>query len=248
MGSTFIDTSGADFSAPPVQVTFDGLLFDMDGTIIDSTAAVEKHWEAIGKEIGHSPEVILQTSHGRRSIDILKKLAPEKATLEYVQHMEGLLPKKYGNDAVEIPGARALLQDLIDRKKPWAIVTSGTYPLVSGWLDVLSLPHPEHLISAESVANGKPDPACYLLGRERLGLSNPNAEVLVLEDAPAGIRAGKAAGCKVIGLVTSHTVEQVLEAGPDWVVRDLSSVKFVPESSGEGKVTLEIRDALVLKN
>lgn len=49
-----------------------------------------------------------------------------------VQHMEGLLPKKYGNDAVEIPGARALLQDLIDRKKPWAIVTSGTLPLVSG--------------------------------------------------------------------------------------------------------------------
>ncbi|EGO52754.1 hypothetical protein NEUTE1DRAFT_91412 [Neurospora tetrasperma FGSC 2508] len=248
MGSTFIDTSGADFSAPPVQVTFDGLLFDMDGTIIDSTAAVEKHWEAIGKEIGHSPEVILQTSHGRRSIDILKELAPEKATLEYVQHMEGLLPKKYGNDAVEIPGARALLQALIDRKKPWAIVTSGTLPLVSGWLDVLSLPHPEHLISAESVVNGKPDPACYLLGRERLSLSNPNAEVLVLEDAPAGIRAGKAAGCKVIGLVTSHTVEQVLEAGPDWVVRDLGSVKFVPESSGEGKVTLEIRDALVLKN
>ncbi|KAJ4404928.1 DL-glycerol-3-phosphatase [Neurospora sp. IMI 360204] len=247
MGSTLIDTSGADFSAPPVQVTFDGLLFDMDGTIIDSTAAVEKHWEAIGKEIGHSPEVILQTSHGRRTIDMLKELAPEKATWEYVQHMEGLLPKKYGDDAVEIPGARALLQDLIDRKKPWAIVTSGTKPLVSGWLDVLSLPHPQHLITAESVANGKPDPACYLLGRDRLELSSPgNAEVLVLEDAPAGIRAGKAAGCKVIGLVTSHTVEQVLEAGPDWVVRDLRSVRFVPAEGS--KVTLEIRDALVLMN
>ncbi|KAK3397773.1 HAD-like domain-containing protein [Sordaria brevicollis] len=246
MGRTVINTSDADFSAPPVQVTFDGLLFDMDGTIIDSTAAVEKHWEAIGNEIGVSPEIILQTSHGRRSIDILKELAPEKATIEYVHQMEGMLPKKYGDDAVEIPGARALLQDLIDRKKPWAIVTSGSMPLVSGWLDVLSLPHPEHLISAESVANGKPDPACYLLGRKRLELSNPEAEVLVLEDAPAGIRAGKAAGCKVIGLVTSHTVEQVVEAGPDWVVRDLSSVRYVERE--DGKVTLEIRDALVLMN
>ena len=67
-----------------------------------------------------------------------------------------------------------------------------------------------------------------------------------MEDAPAGIRAGKAAGCKVIGLVTSHTVEQVVEAGPDWVVKDLSSVRYV--ESEDGKVTLEIRDALVLPN
>jgi len=67
--------------------------------------------------------------------------------------------------------------------------------------------------------------------------------VLVLEDAPAGIRAGKAAGCMVLGLVTSHTVEQVKSAGPDWIVRDLDSVKIV-ESEG-GSVTLEIRDGLV---
>lgn len=117
---------------------------------------------------------------------------------------------------------------------------------IKQWLDVLSLPHPSHLISAESVEIGKPNPACYLLGRQRLELSDPTTEVLVLEDAPAGIRAGKAAGCKVIGLVTSHTVEQVVEAGPDWVVKDLESVRYV-ESEG-GKVTLEIRDALVLPN
>jgi len=111
------------------------------------------------------------------------------------------------------------------------------------WLNVLQLPTPEHLVTAESVKNGKPDPACYLLGRERLGLSGPDKQLLVLEDAPAGIRAGKAAGCKVIGLVTSHTVEQVLSAEPDWVVRDLDSVKLV--KAEDGKVTLEIRDALV---
>jgi glycerol 3-phosphatase-1 len=158
-----------------------------------------------------------------------------------VRNMEGLLPKLYGKDAVEIPGARSLLDDLISSKAPWAIVTSGTEPLVNGWLDVLKLPHPEHLVSAESVENGKPDPACYVLGREKLHL-NSGADLLVFEDSPAGIKSGKAAGCKVIGLVTSHTLEQVVAAEPDWVVRDLQSVKFV--GCKDGMVTLQISDAL----
>lgn len=160
--------------------------------------------------------------------------------------MEGLLPKYHGDEAFEIPGARSMLDSLIKLSSPWAIVTSGTVPLVTGWLRARSLPTPseDRLVTAESVLNGKPDPACYLLGRERLGLEGPGAQVLVLEDAPAGIRAGKAAGCKVIGLVTSHTVEQVVGAEPDWVVRDLSSVKVL-RSEG-GKVTIEISNALRL--
>ena len=158
--------------------------------------------------------------------------------------MEGLLPKLHGGDAVEIPGARALLDDLIAAEAPWAIVTSGTVPLVMGWLDVLKLPHPEVLVTAESVENGKPDPACYHLGREKLGLAGDRvSEVLVLEDSPAGIKAGKAAGCKVLGLVTSHTVEQVVATGPDWVVRDLQSVKMTGLEGGG--VTLQISDALI---
>ncbi|KAI1635169.1 haloacid dehalogenase-like hydrolase [Biscogniauxia mediterranea] len=252
------------YAAPPEHVTFSGLLFDMDGTIIDSTSAVVKHWHTVGNEIGVDPEVILQTSHGRRSIDMLKVLCPEKANWEYVRHMEGLLPKLHGQDAVEIPGARALLDDLIAAKAPWAIVTSGTEPLVMGWLDVLSLPHPEHLVTAESVANGKPDPACYELGRSKLGLppssssssssssvngEKENSQVLVLEDSPAGIRSGKAAGCKVLAVVTSHTVEQVAAAEPDWIVQDLRSVKMVECSKGGHgrRVTLRISDGLVRK-
>lgn len=160
-----------------------------------------------------------------------------------VREMEGRLPKLYGQDAIEIPGARKLLDTLIREKTPWAIVTSGTEPLVGGWLKVLGLPEPEHLVTAESVDNGKPDPTCYKLGRERLGLQDPSKQLLVLEDSPAGIKAGKDAGCKVIGLVTSHTVEQVVGAEPDWVVKDLESVKVV--ESKDGFVTLEIANALV---
>ncbi|KUI60390.1 Glycerol-1-phosphate phosphohydrolase 1 [Cytospora mali] len=231
------------FSAPPVRASFHGFLFDMDGTIIDSTNAVEKHWHTVGKEIGVDPEVILQTSHGRRSIDMLKVLAPEKANWEYVQHMEGLLPKIHGDDAIEIPGARALLKEVGDRNISWAIVTSGTIPLVTGWIKRLDLPNPEHLVTAESVQNGKPDPACYIMGRERIGLVGDDKSVLVLEDSPAGIKAGKDAGCKVLGLVTSHTAEQVRSAQPDWIVKDLESVKIVEYK--DGLVTLEFSNGLV---
>lgn len=156
--------------------------------------------------------------------------------------MEGLLPKNYGADVVEIPGARPLMDAVLTAGIPWAIVTSGTTPLVMGWLDVLKLPVPEHLVVAEDVENGKPDPECYLMGKQKLGLRDSQAEVLVLEDSPAGIAAGKAAGCKVLAVVTSHTVEQVLAAKPDWIVKDLRSVKVVRHS--EAGVELEILDAL----
>jgi glycerol 3-phosphatase-1 len=155
--------------------------------------------------------------------------------------MEGLLPKNYGQDATEIPGARDLLDEVKKSNVPWAIVTSGTSPLVTGWLDVLALPVPENLVVAEDVPEGKPDPACYLMGKEKLGLTGMQ-DILVLEDSPAGILAGKRAGCKVLGLVTSHTAQQIIEAAPDWIVQDLSSVKIVGVS--DKGVELEFSDTL----
>lgn len=156
--------------------------------------------------------------------------------------MEARLPLEHGDDAEEVTGARSLLDQLTALSAPWTIVTSGTMPLVTGWLNVLKFALPEHLVTAESVLNGKPDPTCYLLGREKLGLQAEDKQILVLEDSPAGIKAGKAAGCKVLGLVTSHTAEQVLAAEPDWVVKDLESVKVVKNEGG--RVTIEISNAL----
>lgn len=157
--------------------------------------------------------------------------------------MEGQTPKLHGEDAVEIPGARTLLRACTEQNVPWAIVTSGTTPLVTGWLDVLKLPLPEHLVVAEHVEKGKPDPTCYIMGRGKLGL-DASVDVLVLEDSPAGIKAGKDAGCKVVGVVTSHTLEQVMAAGPDWIVKDLSCLKVV--SVGKGGVEIEISNAHAL--
>ncbi|POR39654.1 Glycerol-1-phosphate phosphohydrolase 2 [Tolypocladium paradoxum] len=250
--------SQPQYTLPPEHVSFSGFLFDMDGTIIDSTPAIVKHWHTIGKEIGVSPETILQTRTGSVSAALRIHPEPRRSAMSSrvsdessseltsrsldIKHVEGRLPLLYGDDATEVPGSRSLLDSLIAQSSPWAIVTSGTEPLVTGWLNVLSLAIPEHLVTAESVQNGKPDPACYLMGLKKLGLQDAAGDVLVLEDAPAGIKAGKAAGCKVIGLVTSHTVDQVVAARPDWVVKDLESVRVVGRA--DGKVTVEISNAL----
>ena len=156
--------------------------------------------------------------------------------------MEGLIPREFGQDATEIPGARAFLASLDDVNAQWAVVTSGTRALIDGWIGVMKLAHPKHMVVAEDVENGKPDPSCYLLGRSRLGLET-TSNILVVEDAPSGIRAGKAAGFRVIGLATTHSFQQVRDAGADWIVRDLRDVA-VKRSSGKG-LEIEIMNALV---
>jgi glycerol 3-phosphatase-1 len=108
----------------------------------------------------------------------------------------------------------------------------------------MKLAHPKRLVVAEDVENGKPDPACYILGRERLGLS-ASAQMLVIEDAPSGVKAGKAAGCKVVGLATTHDVKEVRKAGADWIVKDLRSLKFKKWDKESGLVQVEIANALV---
>ncbi|KAF1964908.1 HAD-like protein [Bimuria novae-zelandiae CBS 107.79] len=235
----------SSFSAPPQTINCDGMLFDMDGTIIDSTEAVIKNWQIIGKEIGVDPEVILATSHGRRSIDVLKIYEPKLANWDYIGEKEGRIPREYGADAVEIPGSRVFLDELEKQSIPWAIVTSGTRPLVTGWLDVLKLAHPKNLVVAEDVENGKPDPACYLLGRKKLALSKEDPSIVVFEDAPAGVKSGKAAGFKVVALHTTHTLEQLKEAGADFIVRDMRSVSLKAWDRATGEAQLEISDALV---
>ncbi|KAF2428639.1 HAD-like protein [Tothia fuscella] len=239
-----MEDSEPSFSAPPEIYICKGLLFDMDGTIIDSTAAIVKHWTAIATELGVDPEVILATSHGRRSIDVLHEYDPKQANMEYVQHIEGSIPKTYGSDATEIPGSRALLDSLVKVGAPWAIVTSGTGPLLRGWLDVMKLAKPAQLVVAEDVKLGKPDPEGYRLGYSRLGLP-ADAEALVFEDAPAGVRAGKAAGFKVVALATTHKIPQLKAAGADWVVQDMRSVTLDGFDKKTGEIRVEISGALV---
>ncbi|EXL42104.1 hypothetical protein FOCG_15456 [Fusarium oxysporum f. sp. radicis-lycopersici 26381] len=167
-------------------------LVDLNGTIIDSTTAVENHWQDVCKEIGVDPEVILETSHGRHSLDVLELLAPAYANWDFVKRIEAAIPVNLG-----------------------------------------------HLVTAESAKVGKPDPTCYFLGHKSLGSDGHDGKtMLVIEERLAGIRAGKVVGFKVLGLVTSHTYEQVKSAGPDWIVKDLESVKILGKNGD--KVLVEI--------
>lgn len=154
-----------------------------------------------------------------------------------------MIPKEFGQDAVEIPGSRPLLTQLEEHGVPWAIVTSGTRALVTGWLDVMKLEHPRNLVVAEDVEQGKPDPACYVLGRSKLGLA-ADARMLVLEDAPSGIRAGKAAGFKVLAVATTHSIAQLQSAGADWIVKDPRSIRLAKWDGSSKTASIEIRNAL----
>jgi len=229
------------FTAPPMVVSANGLLFDFDGTVIDSTEAVVKHWHKQAALMGVDPNTILATSHGRRSIDTFQIYDPSRANWEYISHQEGLIPKEFGQNAVEIPGARKLLANLESVNAPWAVCTSATRALLDGWIDILKLAHPRCIVVAEDVEQGKPHPDCYLLGRKRLGLPE-DSHMIVFEDAPSGVRAGKAAGFKVVGLTTTHTIEQVQAAGADWIVQDLGSVTL--KKFHDGIVQIEISNAL----
>lgn len=109
----------------------------------------------------------------------------------------------------------------------------------------MKLAHPKNLVTAEDVDNGKPDPACYLLGKKKLALPKEQSSIIVFEDAPAGIRSGKAAGFTVIALHTTHTLGQLKEAGADFIVQDMRSVSLKSWTKATGEVKLEIVNALV---
>lgn len=158
-----------------------------------------------------------------------------------MNYIEGRIPKEYGSDAKEIPGGRNLLAALESSGARWGVVTSGTRALIDGWLGVLGLTRPKILVVAEDVELGKPDPRCYLLGRERLGIED-STSIVVLEDAPSGIKAGKAAGFKVIALSTTHSLDKLRAAGADWIVEDLRSISVKDVS--DGQIQIEIKNAL----
>ncbi|GAB3690643.1 HAD family hydrolase [Corynebacterium nasicanis] len=193
-------------------------LFDIDGTLVDSTPAVERAWRTWAAENNLDGEAILQVSHGRRAVDTLADvLPPERIDTAY----ERLLALEMADldSVVALPGAAELLASL--PRDRWAAVTSGGRELMSARLAAAGLPVPDVLVTAEDVEVGKPDPAGYLLAAQRLGVDP--AECLVVEDAPAGLEAGVRAGCRVIAVATSHSPEQL--AGYE-VIPDLTHLKI----------------------
>lgn len=177
-----------------------GFLFDLDGTLVDSLPVVERAWCGWADRFGISHDDVLDFIHGKQAITSLRHFMPDRsedeiqAEFRRLEHIEAT-----DTDGVTaLPGAVALLEHLNALDIPWAIVTSGSMPVAAARRETAGLPEPKVFVTAERVARGKPEPDAYLLGAQLLGLAPE--ECVVVEDAPAGILSGLAAGSDVIAV------------------------------------------------
>jgi sugar-phosphatase len=181
------------------------LLFDMDGTLVDSTRVVHGIWRRFAARHGLDLDTVLRVQHGRRTPESVAVLAPLGLDQAAEAAMMADEERADLTSIVEVPGARALLGAL--PAGCWAVVTSAERDLALARLTAAGLPIPEVLVAAEDVTRGKPDPECYLLGASRMGVTA--TDCLVFEDAPFGIAAGHAAGARVVALSTSLTEQEL---------------------------------------
>jgi len=176
------------------------VVFDLDGVLVDSTAYVEQQWRRWASSRGLRPEPFLRVCHGRRALETIRMAAPH---LDAEAEVRAFVPLE--DSASEplgpLPGALRLLTAL--PVGTWAVATSGSRPVATSRLHRAGLPIPPVLVCAEDVTRGKPSPDAYLLAARSLGC--PPDQVLVVEDAPAGIQAARTAGMAIIGLTTTHS-------------------------------------------
>ncbi|KAF8256429.1 phosphatase [Lactarius quietus] len=218
---------------PSTTLHFDAILFDMDGTLIDSTPGVVAAWELFAEKYTEIdvPE-ILKNTHGVRTVETLRMFCgvtdPEKLELEAARFEDAIITNGR-TGIVLLPGVHTIIDKLRESKR-WTICTSATRAYGSAALKVVGIAPPEAIVFAEDVEQGKPQPDPYLLGAKRCGVRPERC--LVVEDAPAGIQSGRAAGCKTLAVTTSHSRERMVASIPDYLVDNLSSVTMVPDEVG----------------
>lgn len=196
------------------------LLFDLDGVLINSTPAVARVWRRWAVERGFNPEEVVARAHGRPSLTTVREYLPnsdheaENREVERreIADLEGVVP---------LPGALHLLSSL--PKDRWTIVTSCTRPLAEVRIRAAGLPLPQKMITSTDITNGKPHPEPYLKGAAMLGF--PAHQCIVLEDVPAGVRSGKAAGCRVIAFRTTVQDTLLRDAGADHILNNCADIE-----------------------
>ncbi|MFI1759136.1 HAD family hydrolase [Streptomyces sp. NPDC020571] len=202
------------------------LLFDNDGTLVSSLASVRRCWTRWAVEYGITAERFGRVElHGRPAAEIAGDLLPADVVAEAVARIEQLEVEDVPDGGVHLlPGTREFLDALpADR---WAVVTSATRRLAEARLDAVGI-LPKTLVAADDITRGKPDPEPYLLGARALGVDP--AACVVFEDAPAGLRAGRAAGMRTVALATTHRTD---ELDADLVVTDLSALSPLVTDAG----------------
>jgi mannitol-1-/sugar-/sorbitol-6-phosphatase len=220
-----------------VEISCDGILFDLDGVLVDSTPAVSRVWKkwALAKGFG-DPEEIVRLAHGRPSIDTVRDLLPgADLELENEVILRGEIEDTEG--VIALPGVGELLNSLPAAQ--WAIVTSCVRALAVVRLKTAGLPIPHRLQTSDDVRRGKPDPEPYLKGAALLGV--PAGRCVVFEDAPAGIRSGKAAGALVIALPTTSPQTELEQAGADWIISGYDDLQVAKSNNSSNRIHLRLK-------
>jgi sugar-phosphatase len=202
-----------------MDIQCSAVLFDMDGTLVDSTACVEGLWGTWAAANGVDLEYLLSISHGRRTVDTVREIAPHLDAEAEAKALE-LLEMDARDGIVAVRGALEALQAL--HPKQWAVVTSAPRALAAIRLRIAGLPVPQLLIGAEDVQRGKPDPEGYLKAAAGLGFAPEDC--VVVEDTPAGLNAGRAAGMRVLAITTTYEASYLLGAD---AVPDYTDVRFM---------------------
>jgi sugar-phosphatase len=188
----------------PRELYCDAVLLDMDGTLVDSTECVIRHWRIWTERHHLDLDKVLEVSHGRPTLETMKLVAPHLASMEEVRWLEaaesadldGIKPMRGA-----LPFVAALPADR------WAVVTSAPRNMAGVRLRRAGLNVPSTLVCSDDVQKGKPDPEPYLRAAGLLGVAAKRC--LVFEDAPAGIESARSAGMQVVGLTTTFPPEQL---------------------------------------
>ncbi|MFI8071277.1 MULTISPECIES: HAD family hydrolase [unclassified Streptomyces] len=215
-----------------MKIPAEALLFDNDGTLVSSLESVHRCWTRWAEEFGITAEEFARVElHGRPAVEIAADLLPADVVPQALARIEQLEVEDVPNGGVHLlPGTRAFLDALpADR---WAVVTSATRRLAEARLEAVGI-LPKTLVAADDVTRGKPDPEPYLLAARELGVDP--ARCVVFEDAPAGLRAGRAAGMTTVALTTTH---QAHELDADLVVENLSALSALVTG---GNVEISVR-------
>jgi mannitol-1-/sugar-/sorbitol-6-phosphatase len=202
---------------------FEGVIFDMDGTLIDSTPAVVRAWAAWASQYG-LPPIDLRMHHGTPSASVVRAVMPEHLHEAGMRRITELEIADL-HDVVVLPGTVEALTSLASAKN--AIATSCTVPLAKARIAAAQLVPPSVLVTADDVVHGKPHPEPFLEAARRLGVDPRRC--LVVEDAPQGLEAARAAGCFTLAVLTT-TPREALDA--DAIVNDLSDVRFQVDQDG----------------
>jgi sugar-phosphatase len=204
------------------QVHCSALLFDMDGVLVDSTPAVARVWRRFALEHGLDPTEVVRRAHGRPSIVTVRDYFPNANHEEMNRELERQEMEDL-DGVVPLPGSLELLNSLPAER--WTIVTSATRPLAEVRLRTAGLPIPERIVTANNIENAKPHPEPYLKAAAFLGF--PASECIVVEDVPAGIQSGKAAGARVIAFPSTVGRPALASAGADWILNNCADISVL---------------------